>query len=150
MRDDLKNINRTNNIKMPLVGFGTYLIKDEDAQSIVYQAIRSEYRHVDTAEAYGNEKGVGLAVKAGLDELGMSRREIFVTTKLWPGNEAWDQPPKTYELSIESLNASLAKLQLDYVDLYLIHAPFSKMHKGLNNRKPWSSCGGRVRREPLA
>jgi 2,5-diketo-D-gluconate reductase A len=114
---------------MPTVGFGTYLIKDEDAQSLVHQAIRSGYRHVDTAEAYGNEKGVGLAIRAGLEELGMSRGGIFVTTKLWPGNEAWGQPPKTYESTIESLNASLGKLQLDYVDLYLIHAPFPKMQR---------------------
>ena len=114
---------------MPTVGFGTYLLDDEDVQSPVHQAILSGYRHVDTAEAYGNEKGVGLGIKAGLEKLGMSRDEIFVTTKLWPGNEAWGQPPKTYESTIESLNASLAKLKLDYVDLYLIHAPFPKMQR---------------------
>jgi 2,5-diketo-D-gluconate reductase A len=55
---------------------------------------------------------------------GLSRDEIFVTTKLWPGNPAWDDPPKTTETTIASLNASLARLQLDDVDLYLIHAPF--------------------------
>jgi 2,5-diketo-D-gluconate reductase A len=118
--------NLTQNIKIPMVGFGTYLIKDEDVQPLVHQAIRLGYRHVDTAEAYENERGVGLGIKAALEELGMSRDEIFVTTKLWPGNEAWGQPPKTYESTIESLNAGLAKLRLDYVDLYLIHAPFSK------------------------
>jgi 2,5-diketo-D-gluconate reductase A len=115
--------NLTQNIKIPMVGFGTYFIKDEDAQHLVHQAIRLGYRHVDTAEAYENERGVGLGIKAALEELGMFRDKIFVTTKLWPGNEAWGQPPKTYESTIESLNASLAKLQLDYVDLYLIHAP---------------------------
>ena len=121
--------NLTKNIKMPIVGFGTYLIKDEDARSAVHQAIRSGYRHVDTAESYGNENGVGLGIKAGLEELAMSRDEIFVTTKLWPGNEAWGQPAKTYESTIESLYASLARLQLDYVDLYLIHAPFPKTQR---------------------
>lgn len=122
-------INLAADITMPMVGFGTYLIKDEDAQSLVHEAIRSGYRHVDTADMYGNERGVGLGIKAGLKELELSRDDIFVTTKLWPGNEARGQLPKTYESTIESLNASLARLRLEYVDLYLIHAPFSKTER---------------------
>ena len=122
-------INITDNINMPTVGFGTYLIKNEDAQSLVQEAIRSGYRHIDTAEAYGNENGVGLGIKAAIKELGISREDIFVTTKLWPGNEAWGQPPKTYESTVESAQASLERLQLDYVDLYLIHAPFPKVQR---------------------
>ncbi|WP_420645016.1 aldo/keto reductase [Candidatus Leptofilum sp.] len=129
MQTQQKNIDLANNIQMPMVGFGTYLIQDEDAQSLVHQAIRAGYRHVDTAEGYGNEKGVGLGIKAALAELGISREEIFVTTKLYPGNEAWGQTPKTYESTIESLQASLARLQLNYVDLYLIHAPFAKTER---------------------
>jgi 2,5-diketo-D-gluconate reductase A len=124
MQTQQKYINLKNNIKMPMVGFGTYLIQDKDVQSLVHQAICLGYRHVDTAEAYGNENGVGVGIKKALGEVGLSREEIFVTTKLWPGNEAWGDPPKTYDATIESLQASLAKLQLDYVDLYLIHAPF--------------------------
>lgn len=123
------NIHLTPDITIPMVGFGTYLIKDGDSQSLVHQAIRSGYRHVDTAEVYGNEKGVGLGIEAGLEELSMSRDDIFVTTKLWPGNEARGQPPRTYESTIESLHASLAKLRLEYVDLYLIHAPFSRTER---------------------
>ena len=122
-------MNLTKTIQIPVVGFGTYLINDKDAQSCVHQAIRSGYRHVDTAEAYGNENGVGLAIKAGIEELGVSRDEIFVTTKLWPGNETWGQKPKTYDSTIEALNASLARLQIDYADLYLIHAPLSKKQR---------------------
>ena len=116
-------------IQIPMVGFGTYLINDEDAKSCVYKAICFGYRHIDTAEGYGNENGVGIAIKNSIEELGLKREEIFVTTKLWPGNETWGQTPKTYESTIESLNDSLSRLQLDYVDLYLIHAPFSKNHR---------------------
>lgn len=129
MQTQQKYLNLTNNIKMPMIGFGTYLIQDADVQSLVHQAILSGYRHVDTAEGYGNENGVGIGIKTALEELEISREEIFVTTKLYPGNEAWGQPPKTYESTIESLNASLTKLQLDYVDLYLIHAPFARTRR---------------------
>lgn len=117
------------NIQMPAVGFGTYLIRDEDARLAVSQALRAGYRHIDTAEIYGNEKGVGLGLQDGMQALGLSRDAIFVTTKLWPGNEAWAQPEKTYEATIESLNTSLANLHLDYVDLYLIHAPLAKAQR---------------------
>lgn len=125
MQSQQNYINLSTHIKMPIVGFGTYLISDEDAQSLVRQAIRSGYRHIDTAEAYGNENGVGLGIKTASEELGISREEMFVTTKLYPGNEAWGQPLKAYETVIESLQTSLTRLRLDYVDLYLIHAPFA-------------------------
>jgi len=121
---DTHTTNLTDDIQIPLVGFGTYLIPNADAQATVSDAIRAGYRHVDTAEAYQNEEGVGAAIRDCMTSEGLPRDELFVTTKLWPGNAAWGQTPKTTEATIESLNASLARLQLEYVDLYLIHAPY--------------------------
>jgi 2,5-diketo-D-gluconate reductase A len=111
-------------IEIPLLGFGTYLIPDDQASDAVLEAIRAGYRHIDTAEAYQNERGVGEGIRRGLAERGLSRADIFVTTKLWPGNAAWGQAPKTKATTIAALEASLGKLGLDRVDLYLIHAPF--------------------------
>ena len=122
-RDD-RTIQLTDDTRIPSVGFGTYLISNSDAPEAVTAAIGAGYRHVDTAEVYGNEEGVGAALQSSLSADGLSRDEIFVTTKLWPGNEAWGQTPKTAESTIDSLDESLERLQLDYVDLYLIHAPF--------------------------
>jgi 2,5-diketo-D-gluconate reductase A len=111
-------------VKLPYLGFGTYLIPDSEAADAVHAAIRAGYRHIDTAEFYQNEAGVGAGIRRALASEGLSRRDLFVTTKLWPGNAAWGQTPKTTETTIASLDESLARLGLDYVDLYLIHAPF--------------------------
>ena len=116
-------------IQIPMVGLGTYLIRDENAQTLVESAIRAGYRHVDTAEIYKNETAVGLAINAAVKEQGLAREDIFVTTKLWPGNAAWGETPRTYESTLDAFDASLARLQLEYVDLYLIHAPFDKGHR---------------------
>jgi 2,5-diketo-D-gluconate reductase A len=114
----------TADVEIPYLGFGTYLIEDDAVAAAVTEAIRAGYRHVDTAEAYGNESGVGVAIRRALESEGLERSDLFVTTKLWPGNPAWGQPAKTTAATIASLDESLARLQLDYVDLYLIHAPF--------------------------
>ncbi len=108
---------------LPMVGFGTYLVSDADAPGAVAAAIRAGYRHVDTAAGYRNEAGVGEGIRLGLSETGLDRADIFVTTKLWPGNAAWGDPPKGYDATIAAFEASRAALGLDYVDLYLIHAP---------------------------
>ncbi len=109
---------------IPAVGFGTYLISNEDAERAVGTAISAGYRHIDTAAAYQNEAKVGLGICDGLSAAGISRDALFVTTKLWPGNLAWGDAPKTKEQTIAECDASLARLGLDYVDLYLIHAPY--------------------------
>lgn len=113
-------------VSIPYLGFGTYLIPDGAAAEVVHDAIRAGYRHIDTAEFYDNEAGVGAGIRRALESEGLSRRDLFVTTKLWPGNTAWGQTPKTTESTITSLHESLERLQLDYVDLYLIHAPFDR------------------------
>ena len=112
--------------RMPTVGFGTYLIRNDDAQAAVETALTAGYRHVDTAEGYRNEPAVGAAVRAFLGREGQSREDIFVTTKLWPGNPEWGMPAKTYETTLASLDQSLGRLGFDYVDLYLIHAPLAR------------------------
>ncbi|MCE8516020.1 aldo/keto reductase [Ruegeria pomeroyi] len=108
---------------LPLVGFGTYLIADESAAAAVATAIGAGYRHIDTAAGYHNEAGVGQGIRDGLAATGLDRADLFVTTKLWPGNPAWGDTPKGYDETIAAFEASRAALGLDHVDLYLIHAP---------------------------
>lgn len=115
--------NKTAKAAMPKLGFGTYLIRNEDAPAAVAEAIAAGYRHIDTAAGYQNEVGVGLGIRSGLSAAGLDRSDIFVTTKLWPGNAAWGDAPKGYDQTIAAFEASLAALGLDYVDHYLIHAP---------------------------
>src|SRR5262249_42869803 len=116
----------TADIQIPYVGFGTYLIGNDDAAAAVREAIRAGYRHIDTAEGYENEAGVGAGIKQALESEGLARGDLFVTTKLWPGNPAWGQAAKTTASTVTSLEASLRRLGLEYVDLYLIHAPFER------------------------
>ena len=103
----------SNGVKVPCVGYGTYLTPDgEVAKNSVIEAINAGYRHIDTAFAYGNEKSVGEGIKA----TGIRRDEIFVTTKHWV-------TMRGYEKATEAIDISLQNLGLDYLDLYLIHWP---------------------------
>ncbi|PHP67823.1 2,5-diketo-D-gluconic acid reductase [Zhengella mangrovi] len=111
-------------VTIPAVGFGTYLVSTDDAPTAVQTAIECGYRHIDTASGYRNEAAVGEGIRAGLASTGLSRDDIFVTTKLWPGNPAWGDAPKTHDQTIAECEASLDRLGLDHVDLYLIHAPY--------------------------
>jgi 2,5-diketo-D-gluconate reductase A len=120
----MKTRTMTGGVEIPYLGFGTYLIPDDAAAAAVREAIRAGYRHIDTAEGYGNESGVGVGIRQALESEGLTRGELFVTTKLWPGNPAWGQPAKATESTVASLDGSLDRLGLTYVDLYLIHAPF--------------------------
>ena len=110
----------TDDVQIPAVGFGTYLIEDDIAADAVAAALSVGYRHIDTASGYGNEAGVGRGVRAS----GLARDEVFVTTKLWPGNPAWGQAVQGYEGTLVAAAESLDRLGLEQVDLYLIHAPY--------------------------
>jgi len=112
-----------NGIDMPLVGFGTYQLSVDQAEFSVKEALKAGFRHIDSAEGYYNEEGTGKGIKAS----GVSRGNIFVTTKLFPGFKQWAAPEKNYEQTINTLKNQLKQLQLDYVDLYLIHAPLSEL-----------------------
>ncbi len=102
-----------NGVKMPQLGYGVYQTPPEETEQCVRTAIANGYRSIDTAQAYGNEAGVGAAI-AGC---GLAREELFITTKVWITNAG-------YEKAKASIDRSLKKLQSDYVDLLLIHQPF--------------------------
>lgn len=111
-------------VEIPFLGFGTYLIPDAEAADAVEAAIAAGYRHTDTAEAYQNERGVGEGLRRGMAANALARTDVFVTTKLWPGGAG--SSAKSTEMAVNALDESLEKLGLDYVDLYLIHAPFDR------------------------
>lgn len=122
----MKTRTLTAGVEIPYLGFGTYLIASDQVAPAVSEAIRAGYRHIDTAEGYRNESGVGAGIRQALESEGLARGDLFVTTKLWPGNRAWGQTAKTTESTVASLDQSLERLGLGYVDLYLIHAPFEQ------------------------
>jgi 2,5-diketo-D-gluconate reductase A len=122
----MKTRTLTTDVEIPYLGFGTYLIANEAVAPAVREAIRAGYRHIDTAEGYRNEAGVGAGIQQALAAEGLSRGDLFVTTKLWPGTPAWGQAAKTTESTVTSLEESLRRLGLEYVDLYLIHAPYER------------------------
>ncbi|SEM37187.1 aldo/keto reductase [Nonomuraea pusilla] len=100
----------TDGVQIPQLGFGVWQVPAEGAEEAVATALRAGYRHIDTASAYQNEEGVGAAVRA----CGVPREKVFVTTKLWNGD---------HDRAERAFDESLARLGLDYVDLYLIHWP---------------------------
>ena len=105
-------IKLNNDVKIPVLGLGTWQIKGKDVINAVLWALEAGYRHIDTAKLYGNEKEIGIAIK----ESDIPRKELFITTKLWDSDQGFD---KAYA----AFNNSLRKLDLSFVDLYLIHWP---------------------------
>lgn len=109
-----KEVILNNGVKMPILGFGVYQIPKEDTKQAVLEALKVGYRHIDTAQSFFNEAEVGEAIS----ESGIPREEIFLTTKIWIDNYG-------YEKAKASIDESLRKLKTDYVDLFLLHQPFS-------------------------
>ena len=114
----MKYVTLNNGIKMPILGFGVFQIDDmKECEEAVYNALKAGYRLIDTAAAYRNEEAVGRAIKRS----GIPREEIFVTTKLWVNDVNYEKAKLAFE-------ASLKKLDLEYIDLYLIHQPFNDVY----------------------
>ncbi len=110
----MKEVVLNNGVKMPILGFGVYQVPDlDECERVVSEAIDVGYRLIDTAQAYGNEEAVGNAIKKS----GIPREEFFVTSKVWISNAG-------EEKAYQSILDSLKKLQMDYIDLMLIHQPF--------------------------
>lgn len=111
-----------NGIDIPDIGFGTWNIPyGEDCEKAVFEAIKAGYRHIDTAGAYGNERSVGLGVKAAIREgLIKDRADVFITSKLWNTN-------RSYNKAFRGFDKSMRNLDLYYIDLYLIHWPANKV-----------------------
>lgn len=109
----MEYVTLNNGVKMPLLGYGVYQTPPDETETCVLAAIRNGYRSIDTAQAYGNEEGVGNAIV----KCGLPREELFITTKIWISNAG-------YEKAKASIQESLKNLKTDYIDLLLIHQPF--------------------------
>ncbi len=106
----MKSVFLNNDKAMPIIGLGTFRSESEDAYKAVLAALKAGYRHIDTASIYGNEEAVGRAIK----DSGIAREKIFVTTKVWNSEQGYDS-------TIKSVNDSLTRLDMEYIDLVLIH-----------------------------
>ena len=115
---DVPSVTLNNGVSMPLLGFGVFQMNDaEECERSVYEALRAGYRLIDTAAVYGNEAAVGNAIKRS----GVAREELFITTKLWIQDAGYERTRQAFERSLQ-------KLQLEYLDLYLIHQPYGDVY----------------------
>src|SRR5690625_877428 len=129
-------ITLNNGVQMPQLGFGTYLIPNEEVEDAVGHALKAGYRSIDTATIYENESGIGNAISSS----DIRREELFITTKVGNSDQGYDSTIKAFETSME-------KLQLDYIDLYLIHWPAPKKDRYVETYKAMEQLykDGRIR-----
>ena len=113
----MEYVTLANGVKMPKLGYGVFQVAADETERCVLDAIDAGYRLIDTAQAYGNEEGVGNAIV----KCGVPREELFITTKIWISNNG-------YEKAKASIDESLRKLQCGYIDLMLIHQPFGDVY----------------------
>jgi len=114
----MQSVKLTNSVEIPVLGFGVFQITDSsDCERSVVDAIQTGYAHIDTAASYQNEEAVGKGIK----QSGIAREELFITTKLWIQSQGYEGTRKAFE-------NSLKRLDLDYIDLYLIHQPFGDVY----------------------
>lgn len=113
----MKTVKLNNGVEMPVLGFGVYQVEPSETENVVFDALQTGYRSLDTAAAYINEEAVGRAIKRS----GIAREELFITTKLWIQDAGYEKAKKAFEVSLQ-------KLQLDYLDLYLIHQPIGDVY----------------------
>lgn len=105
-----------NGVRMPMEGFGVFQVKDlDECEIVVYEAIKAGYRLIDTAASYGNEEAVGKAVKRAIADGLCTREDLFITSKMWV------QDMQNYEMASAAIDSSLKKMNLEYLDLYLLH-----------------------------
>lgn len=115
---EIPTITFSNGYKMPMLGLGTYKSQNREAAKAIKEAIDLGYRHIDTATIYDNEKEIGEAIREKIEDGTVTREDLFITTKLWNNSHK-------EELVVPACKESLAKLGLDYIDLYLVHWPFA-------------------------
>lgn len=129
----MEYVKLNNGIEMPILGYGVYQVTPEECERCVSDAISVGYRLIDTAQAYGNEEGVGNAIRKS----SIPRKDLFITTKVWISNAG-------YEKAKASIEESLQKLQTDYIDLLLIHQPFNDYY-GTYRAMEEANKAGKVR-----
>ena len=113
---DTKTVTLNSGYEMPIIGLGTWTQNDEETANSVYYALEDGYRLIDTAQYYGNERGVGEGLRRAIDDGIVTREEVFITTKIMPSS---------YNNAYDSIDESLERLGVDYIDLLLIHQPGS-------------------------